>query len=167
MRAEFLIITIVYWSTLLLYALAVLSTLGFGGGNCMVQTGGNWLSLYNVSYFQDFLIAASGGYIGSLFILTLAMPLSAVTHSTVFAITVPFALTCVAPFLQCVAIFAPVMKFFPHQLLALNKGLDDFMVHEIGGIVFSAAGAWIPLYLVLFCVIFPALYLAYRRTQIR
>lgn len=167
MGAGFLISTIVYWGTLLIYALAVLGALGFGGGNCMVQTGGNWLSLYNISYFQDFLITASGGYIGSLFILTLAMLLSAKTRSTVFAITVPFALTCVAPFMQRIAIFAPVMKFFPDQLLVLNKSLDDFMVHEIGGAVFSAAGALIPLYLVLFCVIFPALYLVYRRTQIR
>ncbi|NBI63991.1 ABC transporter permease [Clostridiales bacterium] len=167
MGAGFFIVTIIYWGTLLIYALIVLGVLGFGGGECAVQTGDNWLSLYNISYIQDFLITATGGYIGSLFILTLAMLISAKTRSTVFAITVPFALTCVAPFMQRVAIFAPVMKFFPDQLLALNKSLDDFMVHEIGGVVFSAAGLLIPLYLMLFFVIFPALYWVYQKTQVK
>lgn len=168
MGAGLLVITVVYWSGLLIYALAVLGALGFGGGACLVQTGGsNWWSLYNISYAEDFLITASGGYVGSLFILTLSMLVSAKTRSTVFAITVPFALTCVAPFMQRIAIFAPIMKLFPDQLLVINKSLDNFMMFEIGGTVFSAAGALIPLYLVLFCLAFPMLHVIYRRTQVK
>ena len=94
-----MITTVLYWSVVLLFGLIMLAVLGFGGGGCAVQTGvSNWNSIYNITYFQDYLLSTFGGYIGSLFIVTLAMLVSAKTHSTVFAITIPFILTCVPPF---------------------------------------------------------------------
>ena len=99
MGAGFLITTVLYWSVVLLFGFIVLAVLGFGGGGCAVQTGvSNWNSIYNITYFQDYLLSTFGGYIGSLFIVTLAMLVSAKTHSTVFAITIPFILTCIPPF---------------------------------------------------------------------
>lgn len=168
MGAGFLITSVLYWSVVLLFGLIVLAVLGFGGGQCAVQTGvSNWNSIYNITYFQDYLLSTLGGYIGSLFIVTLAMLVSAKTHSTVFAITIPFVLTCIPPFVGRLEAFARVMTLFPDQLLSINKNLEDFSLYHIGGSIFGGVAVIIPLYLILFCLVFPILFIVYRRTQIK
>lgn len=168
MGAGFLITTVLYWSVVLLFGLIVLAVLGFGGGECAVQTGlSNWNSIYNITYFQDYLLTTFGGYIGSLFIVTLAMLVSAKTHSTVFAITIPFILTCIPPFVGRLEVFARIMTLFPDQLLSINKNLEDFSLYHIGGNIFGGVTVIIPLYLILFCLVFPILFIVYRRTQIK
>lgn len=168
MEAGFLITTVLYWSVVLLFGLIVLAVLGFGGGGCAVQTGvSNWNSIYNITYFQDYLLSTFGGYIGSLFIVTLAMLVSAKTHSTVFAITIPFILTCVPPFVGRLEAFARIMTLFPDQLLSINKNLEDFSLYHIGGNIFGGVTVIIPLYLILFCLVFPILFIVYRKTQIK
>ncbi len=168
MGAGFLITTVLYWSVVLLFGLIVLAVLGFGGGGCAVQTGvSNWNSIYNITYFQDYLLSTFGGYIGSLFIATLAMLVSAKTHSTVFAITIPFILTCIPPFVGRLESFARIMTLFPDQLLSINKNLEDFSLYHIGGSIWGGVTVIIPLYLILFCLVFPILFVVYRRTQIK
>lgn len=168
MGAGFAITTVLYWSVVLLFGFIVLAVLGFGGGNCAVQTGvSNWNSIYNITYLQDYLISTFGGYIGSLFIVTLAMLVSAKTHSTVFAITIPFIITCIPPFVGRLEAFARIMTLFPDQLLSINKNLEDFSLYHIGGNIFGSISVIIPLYLILFCLVFPILFIVYRRTQIK
>lgn len=168
MGAGFLITTVLYWGVVLLFGFIVLAVLGFGGGECAVQTGvSNWNSIYNITYFQDYLLSTFGGYIGSLFIVTLAMLVSAKTHSTVFAITIPFVLTCIPPFVGRLEAFARVMTLFPDQLLSINKNLEDFSLYHIGRNIFGGVSVIIPLYLILFCLVFPILFIVYRRTQIK
>ena len=168
MGAGFLITTVLYWSVILLFGLIVLAVLRFGGGGCAVQTGvSNWNSIYNITYFQDYLLSTFGGYIGSLFIVTLAMLVSAKTHSTVFAITIPFILTCIPPFVGRLEAFARIMTLFPDQLFSINKNLEDFSLYHIGGNIFGGVTVIIPLYLILFCLVFPILFIVYRRTQIK
>lgn len=166
--AGVVIVSVIYWAVMLLYSVIVLGALGFDGGVCWIQTGvSNWRSFYNITYFQDWALTLIGGYVGSLFILTLAMFISAKTHSTVLAITIPFILTCVPPFLGKIAMLSRIMVLFPDQLLRLNKSLEDFSLYQIGGKIFGAMSIIIPLYLILFCIIIPILYLVYRRTQIK
>ena len=168
MGAGFVITTVLYWSVVFLFGINVLTVLGFGGGNCAVQTGvSNWNSIYNITYLQDYLISTVGGYIGSLFIVTLAMLVSAKTHSTVFAITIPFIFTCIPPFVGRLEAFARIMTLFPDQLLSINKNLEDFSLYHIGGNIFGGISVIIPLYLILFCLVFPILFIVYRRTQIK
>ena len=168
MGAGFLITTVLYWSEVLLFGFIVLAVLGFGGSGCAVQTGlSNWNSIYNITYFQDYLLSTFGGYIGSLFIVTLAMLVSAKTHSTVFAITIPFILTCVPPFVGRLEAFARIMTLFPDQLLSINKNLEDFSLYHIGGNIYGGITVIVPLYLILFCFVFPILFFVYHRTQIK
>lgn len=162
------IVTIVYWTVTLLYSLIILVTLGFEGGICPVQVGfSNWRSMYNITYFEDFLITIAGGYVGSLFILMLSMLISAKLRSTVLAATIPFFLTCLPPFLGRIAMLSRIMSLFPDQLLRLNKSLEDFGLYKIGSIIMSETSVIIPMYLILFFVIVPILYLIYRKTEIR
>lgn len=165
--AGFVTVTAVYWGAVGLYTLFVLCTLGFGGAGCAIQTGNNWESFYNISYLQELLLTAIGGYIGSLFILILAMLVSAKSRSTVFAITIPFALSCVPMFLGRVPLLTRIMTLFPDQLLRVNKVLEDFILYEIGGRVIGYIFVCMVLYLVLSVVLLPVVYGVYKRTQIK
>lgn len=166
--AGVVIVTVIYWTVMLLYSLIVLGALGFDGGVCWIQTGvSNWRSFYNITYFQDWAFTLLGGYVGSLFILTLAMLISAKTRSTVLAITIPFILTCVPPFFGKIAWLSRIMTLFPDQMLRLNKSLEDFSLYQIGGKIFGAMSIIIPVYSILLCFIVPAMYIVYRRTQIK
>lgn len=166
--AGFFIVTSVFWTVTLIYSIIVLGILGFGGGGCAIQTGlSNWRSFYNISYFQDYLLTVFGGYVGSLFILTFAMLISAKTRSTIMAITVPFILTCIPPFLGKIAMLSRIMSLFPDQMLRLNKSLEDFSLYQIGGKIWGSVSIIIPMYLILFCVILPILFVVYRKTEIK
>lgn len=166
--AGFLSITLVYWGTMLLYSAIVLFSLGFGGAGCAVQTGiSNWDSIYNITYIQDYLLSLAGGYIGSLFILFFAMFVSVKSRSTVISITIPFVLSCAPMFLGRVPAFTRIMTLFPDQLLRINKGLEEFKLYEIGGKVFGYITIIIPLYLILFLVLIPVLYMVYKRAEIK
>lgn len=166
-KAGFLAITAVYWSVMLLFSVIVLGVLGFGGAGCMIQTGGNWYSMYNITYFQDWLLSMCGGYVANLFILMLAMLISAKTRSTVVAITIPFALSCAPMFLGRVSMLTELMNLFPDMLLRISKFLDVFLVCEIGGKVFGLYFVLIPVYLLLSLMLTPVLYYGYRKSEVK
>lgn len=166
-KAGILAVTTVYWSVMLLFTVIVLGVLGFDGAGCMIQAGGNWYSMYNITYFQDWLLTMCGGYVAHLFILMLAMLISAKTRSTVVAITIPFALSCAPMFLGRVSVLKELMNFFPDMLLRISKFLDVFLVCEIGGKVFGLYFVLIPVYLLLSLMLTPVLYYGYRKSEVR
>lgn len=166
--AGFFVITSIYWGVILLYSIVILGSLGWNGSSCAIQTGlSNWKSFYNISYLQDYFLTVLGGYVGCLFILTFSMLISAKTRSTVLAITVPFILVCIPPFLGKITLFSRLVSLFPDRLLRLNKSLEDFSLYHIGGKIFGSISIIIPIYLILFCIILPILYHVYRKTEIK
>lgn len=164
--AGFLTITIIYWSVMLLFSGLILGTLGFSGADCMIQIE-EWWSMYNITWLQEWLIVMSGGYIGGLFILTLAMLISAKCHSTVVAITIPFALSCAPMFLGRVSILTQIMNLFPDMLLRFNVYISDFILYNIGGNVTGVYGILFPLYIILFIMLIPTLYQVYKRAEVK
>ena len=81
-KAGFAVVTVIYWTTILLFTGIVLAVLGASGANCAIQNGfANWKSFYNITYLQAYLLTVLGGYLGNLFILFLSMFASAKTHS--------------------------------------------------------------------------------------
>ena len=108
-----------------------------------------------------------GGYVANLFILMLAMLISAKTRSTVVAITIPFALSCAPMFLGRVSMLTELMNLFPDMLLRISKFLDVFLVCEIGGKVFGLYFVLIPVYLLLSLMLTPVLYYGYRKSEVK
>ena len=160
--------TSMYWCSVILYSLLVLTILGFDGAECMIQTSfGNWFSMYNITYLQEWFLTMFGGYIGLLFILILAMLVSAKTRSTVFAITIPFALSCAPMFLGRIEILSRAMTLFPDMLLRISTNLGEFVLYELGGYVIDILGILIPLYSILSILLLPILFYVYRKTEIR
>ena len=163
--AGILLISVIYWGTMLLYTGIMLFALGVGGGSCVIQTGlGGWKSFYNITFFQKYLLSVMGGYVGSLFILSLAMLISAKTRSTVLAITVPFILTCVSPFVGRIPVLTRASSLFPDMLFRLNTEMNGFLLYRIGGNIFSQFSVILVMYLILTCVLFPLLYVLYRNS---
>lgn len=163
--AGFFMVTAIYWTAMLAFSALVLGVLGAGGAGCMVQTGfGNWESIYNITYGQDWLLSMCGGYAGHLFILSLAMLLSVKSRSAVLAVAVPFLLSCIPMFLSRIPVLAPVMQFFPDMLLRINKFLDDWYLIQMGSHVYASYTVLVPLYLVLSVALVPVLYRSFGRT---
>lgn len=166
--AGFLITTVLYWASMLLFTVIILGALGVGGANCPVQLGeSNWMSIYNWTYLQKYFFVMIGGYIGSMFIIFLAMIVSAITRSTVIAVVIPFALSCAPMFLGRITVLSRIVSFFPDMLLRICTFHDEFLLCEIGGKVMGVFTFLIPLYLVLCITIVPILYSVYKKAEIK
>lgn len=164
--AGLLITTLTYIIFVFLYSMIVLLLLGTDGAGCPIQWS-MWKSFYNVTYFQAYLLIVLGGYIGTLFAMTVSMLVSAKTHSTVVAIMVPFILLCVFPFLSRIITLPQICSLFPDQLLEIFVILKDSGLYEIGGKVMGTIAVIIPAYLVPCIVLQPLLYDVYKRAEIK
>lgn len=166
--AGFVIITSVYWITILLYSGIVLSILGFQGADCVIQIGaGGWKSFYNITFFQDYLLTIIGGYIGNLFILTLSMFASAKARSSVFAVTIPFILLFIPSFLNGIPSLSGILGLLPDQLLQMSTVVHLFNTYQIGDKVVGAAPIILIAYLLLYCILVPVLYRVYKKTEVK
>lgn len=166
--AGFIIISSIYWITVLLYSGIVLTVLGFEGADCAIQIGSsNWKSFYNITYFQDYLLTVFGGYIGSLFILTFSMFVSAKTRSSVLAVTIPFILIFIPSFLSGISALSEVLGLLPDQLLQMCKTVQLFNTYQIGNKAIGAVPVILVTYLLLYCMLVPVLYRVYKRTEVK
>ena len=166
--AGFIIISVIYWTTILLYSGTVLIALGFDGADCAIQLGSsNWKSFYNITYFQDYLLTVFGGYIGSLFILTLSMFVSAITRSSVLAVTIPFILIFIPSFLSGISVLSEVLALLPDRLLQMCETVQLLSTYQIGNKVVGAVPIILVTYLFLYCVLVPVLYRGYRKTEVK
>lgn len=167
-KAGFLLITVVYWLTFAVFSIAVLLELGADGSDCMIQISSQgWKSIYNITFFQEYLLIAVGGYIGCLFVDSLAMLVSAKTKSTVVSVIVPF-----------VVLFAPaVIKLgnsrlaekvdglMPYQLVQMNFTICEFYTYEIFGKIVGAVGILLILYAIAAVILHWGIYMVFRKGE--
>lgn len=166
--AGFIIVTLIYWITMLLYSGIVLAVLGTGGADCAIQGGfAGWKSFYNITYLQDFLLTIWGGYLGNLFLLFLSMLMSAKTHSKALAVTIPFILLFLPSFLSNISVLSEILGLLPDQLLQICTAVKTFNLYQIGDHIVGAVPIILTVYLILFCMLLPVLYQVYRKTEIK
>lgn len=166
MAAGFSIVSVFYAVFVLLYTVIVLIILGADGANCPIQLD-LWRSVYNITFFQAYLLIVAGGYIGTLFAATLAMLISAWSRSTPTAIIVPFIVLCAFPFLSRIITLPGLCSFFPDQLLEVYLDIKESGLVELGGKVITTVTVIIPVY-TLACVVFQALlYRVYKKAEIK
>ena len=162
-KAGLLLITLLYWAGTLVYSLFTLAYLGFGGGNCVIQVR-LWKSLYNITFWQAWVLTVFCGYLGNLFLGTFTMLISAKTKSAVAAVTVPFVVIFIPAFLQDA--LSTLVSFLPATLLEFYQHLSTFDLVTVFGKVFRVADLCIPLYILLTLILIPVLYRVYRTKQI-
>lgn len=165
-KAGFCIVTGFYVVFLSLYTFIVLFALGMDGANCPIQLD-LWRSVYNLSFLQAYLLMALGGYIGTVFASTLAMMVSALTHSTAAAVVMPFVVLCALPFLSRIITLPGLCSFFPDQLLEIYLDLKESGLVEIGGRVMTIATVILPVYGVICLALQSVLYRIYRGAEVK
>lgn len=162
------IITGIYWTIILLYSAVVFVILGTDGAGCAIQTGfGGWKSFYNITYLQEYFLIVAGGYLGSLFILTLVMFLSARTRSTILPVTVPFILLFIPSFLSNASVLSEVLGLWPDQLLQMGQTVRMFNLYQVGDKVVGAVPIIMIIYPILSCALLPLLYHVYSKTEMK
>lgn len=166
-KAGFGIVTLVYFSVMLVYSVITLLYLGADGWNCPIQII-KWKSFYALTVWQEYLLILAGGYIGCLFLAFLGMLVSAKTKSAVIAVTVPFVLIFLPSFLMNLdhPVINKVICLLPDQLLQMGTALGYFSLYPLGGRIVGAVPILMVLYPVLTAVLIPAVYLMYGRKQI-
>lgn len=166
LKAGFWLITLVYWITFGAFTAAVLFTLGSGGAGCMIQINViGWKSLYNITFFQEYLLIAAGGYIGCLFTGAVTMLISAKTKSTVLAVITPFILLFTPTMIKMAGspLAEKIYGLMPYQLVQMNSVICEFYLYKFGGKIAGAVGILLVLYGILTVVLQPAVYLVFRK----
>ena len=163
-KAGFLLVTGLYWTSVALYFLITMTCLGFSGWNCPLQLD-LWKSFYQMKLWQAWLLVSLGGYIGNLFFSFLTMWVSARTRSSMFAATVPFLLIFLPSFLDNLNNdrISKILGLFPSQLLELYQALRYFYVYDLGFTVTDAMHILPVAYGIMSLLLIPAMYREYRR----
>lgn len=165
-KAGLLLVTILYWSAMLIYSIVTLGYLGFGGARCVVQFRA-WKSLYNITMWQAWVLVLICGYIGNLFLAALTMFISAKSRSSVIAVTTPFVIMFIPSFLQGIAGWLDVVvTMMPVSLLEFYQHLGTFDLITVFGKVFRVLDLCIPLYTILTIALIPIIYREFRKKQI-
>lgn len=166
--AGLIVITVIYWTMILLFSLIVFGVYGLSGANCDIHTGlGGWKSLYSMTYAQEYLLVITGGYVGTLFILLISMLVSAKTHTSVVAVTIPFVIIFIPSFFGNFPNLTDILGLLPDQLLQMNVAVCTFALYEIGGKVTPSVPILMMLYPILCAALLPILYRVYHRAQIK
>lgn len=167
-KAGLLLVTLVYWGSVLFYTLVGLGILGFDGWSCPLQID-MWKSFYHLTMGKAWLLTVVGGYIGCLFFALLTMWVSAKTRSTVFASMVPFLLVFLPTFLENLNSdwVSKALGLFPHQLLDIYQALRYFYVYDFGIAVKGALEIIPLLYLLLSAALVPMMYFRFRKRAAR
>ena len=165
-KAGLLLVTIMYWSGMLIYSFVTLGYLGFGGARCAVQFR-VWKSLYNITMWQAWVLTLISGYIGNMFLAALTMFISARSRSSVIAVTTPFIIMFIPSFLQGMADWLDtVVTMMPVSLLEYYQHLGTFSLITIFGKVFRVTDVCIPLYTCLTFLLIPMIHLTFRKKQL-
>ncbi len=165
--AGFLVITGVYWVIMLLYTAFCLGLLGTDGADCLIAVF-RWKTLYKLTNSQAYALIVLGGYFGCLFMLLLAMLVSAKTKSTAFAVTIPCFLMFVPGLLSGShnVLLTKLTGLLPDQLLQMNTVFSLFSLYHIGNHMFRPASLLFALYPFACALLFPFICRVFRRAQV-
>ncbi len=163
----FLLVTGIYWITMLIFSLYSLIYLGFDGWNCPVQLT-RWKCFYNVTFLEQYLLILLGGYLGNLFSAFVAMWISARTRSAIVPATLPFLLIFLPNFFQNYegSFVGDVLGLLPDRLLQINYSMNFFDVYSLGSFVTGAIPILFVLYILLTILLVPLLYRSFSRKEI-
>lgn len=170
--AGVLFVTFVYWGIMLIYTTVVLGIFGTSGADVIIQLGvhaGGWKSFYLLTFGQLYLLTVCGGYVGALFMLLLAMFVSARTRSTALAASVPLLLSFLPSFIENMnlqeKVINQIMGLLPDQIVQINNIISYFNLYHIGGKIVGSIGILFVLYTTLSVLLCPVIYQVYRKLE--
>ena len=164
--AGLLMATALFAAFIFAYTFIVLFVLGAGGAGSPIQLE-LWRDFYNATFLETYLLIVLGGYVGTMFAVSAAMLVSAITRSTVIAIMAPFVVLCVLPFLSRIITLPAICSFFPDRLMDIYNAVQDFSLLEIGGKVMGLPPVLILVYAIAVFALQPVIYGVCRRVEVR
>ena len=157
-----LMATVIYWAGMALLSGISFAVMGVSGFNTPYQVDSPYC-IYNVTFGQLYLIILVCGYIASLLSASVAMLLSAKTHSANIAVCVPFILFCVSPFIGRALPFDTFFQLTPDQLVNILNCARRTYIYQIGSLVFRQIPFIMLFYTLAAAVFLPLIYQCYRR----
>lgn len=164
--AGFLLITVAFLLSMGAYSLVVLGSLGFGGGSCPIQIQMRyWKSMYNLTFWQAYMLILCMGYVGELFFGFLVMIISSKMRSPHLAAMIPPLAILLPNFLKIIlqnidsAFVGKILGLLPDQMLNGTMVLSMLDVYSFGNKVLTQISLMIPLYTLFFLLL---AYLCYR-----
>ena len=157
-----LMATVIYWAGMALLSGISFAVMGVSGFGTTYQIQYPY-SIYNISVGQEYLILLLCGYIASLLSASVAMLVSAKTHSANIAVCIPFILFCVSPFIGRALPFGTFFQLTPDQLLNILNSAKYPYIYQIGSVVFRQIPFIMLFYTLVAAVFLPVIYQCFRR----
>ena len=157
-----LMATVIYWVGMALLSGISFAVMGVSGFNTPYQVDSPYC-IYNMTFGQEYLIILVCGYIASLLSASVAMLVSAKTHSANIAVCIPFILFCVSPFIGRALPFGIFFQLTPDQLLNILNCAREPYIYQIGSLVFRQIPFVMLFYTLVAAVFLPVIYQCFRR----
>ena len=157
-----LMATVIYWAGMALLSGISFAVMGVSGFNTPYQIDQPYC-IYNITFGQEYLIILVCGYIASLLSASVAMLISAKTHSANIAVCIPFILFCASPFIGRALPFDTFFQLTPDQLLNILNCVKQPYIYQIGRLVFRQIPFIMLFYTLVAAVFLPLIYQCYRK----
>lgn len=168
--AGFILTSVVYWFCTGSFSLIVLGSLGFDGGACVIQSNVRyWKSMYNLTFYQKYLLILIMGYLAFLFFGFLVMWVSAKSKSPVFAVMIPPVAIMLPKLLSNLNISnsqTKLITLMPDRLLDGNNTMKSMILFSFGDKVMKPVPVLISIYLLLTIIWIVLCYSEYRKKHI-
>lgn len=157
-----LMATVICWAGMALLSGISFAVMGVSGFNTPYQIDQPYC-IYNITFGQEYLIILVCGYIASLLSASVAMLISAKTHSANIAVCIPFILFCASPFIGRALPFDTFFQLTPDQLLNVLNCVKQPYIYQIGSLVFRQIPFIMLFYTLVAAVFLPLIYRCYRK----
>lgn len=115
-------------------------------------------------YGEYYLLILVGGYIVTMFCAALTMLVTVKMHTPNLAICIPFFLLCMMPFIaRVLPAFDAFFNLLPTVLTNIFNAVRTPILFQIGSFVFRQISLLMFLYILLFIVLLPLIYIGYSR----
>ncbi len=163
--------SLVYWITSCIVYGIIFIIFGFEGGNCPIQTYSmGWKSFYHISNGEAFWMTLLLGYLGCLFIGSLAMLLSSKVKSSfatiIFLVIIIMVPSTIGKQVVTGSIWDKFLNLLPHQTLLGGTLVRTYTFYDVFGNVITPFQTLPVLYGLLSAVCLPLAYYAFRKHKL-
>ena len=161
--AGILVSTVTYWIGVGVLSLISFAVMGTSGFFTPYQIDDPY-SIYVMTYGEYYLLILVGGYIVTMFCAALTMLVTVKMHTPNLAICIPFFLLCMMPFIaRVLPAFDAFFNLLPTVLTNIFNAVRTPILFQIGSFVFRQISLLMFLYILLFIVLLPLIYIGYSR----
>ncbi len=150
-----------YWSCILIFSIISFIFMGISGAKASYQIAFGY-SMYNMKFYQEYLLIVFSGYIASLLSVSSAMLIASKTKSTGVSVIVSFILFAVSPFIGRVLPFKVLFELTPDQLCNVLNVARMPNIYQVGDIVIRQIPLVLGIYISVFVLLIPLVYHTYK-----